>query len=120
MQPFERLKDFQGTWPADAAIAAPDPSPHDAVLGWPFRNLVALLATMFAGEVVTLVGLRSVMGTVDLRQSWRVAVQLPESCFGADGGCPRVAGWEAVPGKVRLSKLSLFDLSAAARELRWD
>jgi hypothetical protein len=99
-QGLECLKGLGGKWPEGCALAALDPSPYDAVLGWPFRNYVALLATLFPGQAVTLLGLRASMGQLNAARCWRVIVQLPEGGLGGDE-CPRVAGWEATKGEVR-------------------
>lgn len=96
---LEGLKGLGGKWPEGCALAALDPSPYDAVLGWPFRNYVALLATLFPGQAVTLLGLRASMGRLDAARCWHVAVKLPEGGFGGEE-CPRVAGWEATKGEV--------------------
>lgn len=92
---MQSLSTLKGKWPARLFLAAPDPSPHPQVPGWPFRNYLALLATMFPGEVVQLAALRAAQGTFDAACSYFFVVQLPAADAGWLGeSCPRIAGWE--------------------------
>jgi Ubiquitin-like modifier-activating enzyme ATG7 N-terminus len=108
---LEHLSSLAGKWPEHLALAAIDPSPHpQGVLGWLFRNYLALLSHLFPGQTVSLIALRAAQGRLDAAASWRVSVQLPD--IQQDGGgaglqLMRVAGWEAAAGEVRVAPLAV-------------
>ena len=115
---LEPLAKLGGKWPADLALAAPDPSPHDNVPGWPFRNYLSLLAHMFPGESVRLLAMRARGGRFDAACSLLFTVQLPGSDAGWAGGqCPRVGGWEG--GKVRSRRKSRDSRSKLMAKAVW-
>jgi Ubiquitin-like modifier-activating enzyme ATG7 N-terminus len=101
---FLSIDGLDGVWPADAAVALLDTSSYDGVLGWTFRNVLALLAARFSGQVVAVAALRAAQGRVTAAHSQVMHIRLPEvpagwpECSGAGGITP---GWEgAAAGQV--------------------
>lgn len=82
-----------GEWPKGATVVALDTSSHNGVLGWPLRNVCALLATHFPGKAVEVLALRMERGAVSAAQSLLLGVQLPDA---ADAEHAAVAGWQSM------------------------
>lgn len=80
------------TWPEGATVVMADTSCYGGVLGWPLRNLCALLATHFPGRVVDVVAIRTERGTVSVTQSLLLKILLPES---PDTEHAAAAGWHS-------------------------
>jgi hypothetical protein len=79
-------------WPEGATVVSLDTCSHNGVLGWPLRNVCALLATYFPGKVVEVLALRMERGAISPAQSLLLEIQLPESA-GAEHAA--VAGWHS-------------------------
>jgi hypothetical protein len=103
--PWGNLSDVSasagGVWPQDLTVVALDTCSHDRVLGWPLRNICALLTAHFPGQVVEVLAVRMERGVVSAAQSLLLAVQLPAA---VDMEQAAVAGWQStVLDKVRSS-----------------
>jgi Ubiquitin-like modifier-activating enzyme ATG7 N-terminus len=104
---FSSMSTFDGAWPADAAVALLDTSSYEGVLGWPFRNVLALLASNFHGQDVAVVALRTAQGQLDVDHSQVLHVRLPDlPAAWAEDSCRSAVmpGWEGASGGQVRSK----------------
>ena len=81
-----------GEWPEGVTVVAQDTCSHHGVLGWPLRNVCALLATHFPGKEIEVLALRMERGSVSPSQSLLLRVRLPNA---ADAEHAVVAGWHS-------------------------